>query len=122
MKKFEAIEVYKQKNAEIGQRRSELQARRRAAQEEVQSLKAAYAEAVRKSVVEGADNAAEIEEIDKKIEQAERTLRRVDADRGSGRKRRHSACVEYGLLSECCNARNVRAGAGEVECRCLRLC
>ncbi|CAM4377225.1 hypothetical protein U9M73_13190 [Paenibacillus phoenicis] len=84
MKKFEAIEVYKQKSAEIGQRRSELQARLRAAQEGVQSLKAAYAEAVRKSVVEGADNATEIEEIDKKIEQAERTLRRVDAEVNAG--------------------------------------
>ncbi|CAM4390767.1 hypothetical protein U9M73_17640 [Paenibacillus phoenicis] len=84
MKKFEALETYKQKSAEIGQRRSELQARLRAAQEEVQSLKAAYAEAVRKSVVEGADNAAEIEEIDKKIEQAERTLRRVEAETDVG--------------------------------------
>lgn len=84
MKKFEALEVYKSRSAEIEQRHAELEARRRKAQEEVRSLKTAYAEAVRKSVIEGADNAAEIDELDKKIEQAERTLRRVDAEVNAG--------------------------------------
>lgn len=84
MKKFEAIELYKSKTTEIGQRRGELEHRRRSALEEVQALKAEYTAAVRKSVLEGADNAVEIEELDKKVEQAERTFRRVDAEVSAG--------------------------------------
>lgn len=80
MKKFEAIETYKKQSAEIGQRRAEMQRRKQSAVEEVQALKAEYTAAVRKSITEGEDKAAEIEELDRKIEEAERTLRRVDAE------------------------------------------
>ncbi|WP_410770126.1 hypothetical protein [Fontibacillus sp. BL9] len=84
MKKFEALETYKKMSSEIGQRRANLEHRRRSALEEVQALKAEYTAAMKKSILEGADNASEIEEIDKKVEQAERTFRRVDAEVTAG--------------------------------------
>ncbi|MBP1905503.1 hypothetical protein J2Z32_002133 [Paenibacillus turicensis] len=80
MKKFQAIEDFIAKHNTVGERRAELEHRRKSAIEEVQALKAEYTAAVRKSVLEGEDNVALIEELDGKIQQAERTYRRIDAE------------------------------------------
>lgn len=84
MKKFQAIEDFIAKHNTVGERRAELDHRRKSAMEEVQALKAEYTAAVRKSVLDGEDNATFIEELDAKIQQAERTYRRIDAEVGLG--------------------------------------
>lgn len=80
MKKFQAIEDFIEKHNTVGERRMELEQRRNSALEEVQSLKAEYTAAVRKSVLDGEDNVTLIEELDGKIQQAERSYRRIDAE------------------------------------------
>lgn len=79
MKKFEKLEQFEQQREETVARQGEWRAKQEEAAKAVEDSKRKYTELVARSVSEGVNLDAQIDEADAKVSEAERAVRRIEA-------------------------------------------